>query len=207
MRFDNTKGWTEAIIAENCSDAKFYQIAGILHTTLDITFKNTISDSDSIYRDFNYKESELTLHYNNYTGVSIFPKALANAALTDNKTVTALAQILSAYLQKFNNPSRFVSKYFDPEPIQWGLHGDPHLWREMKQKTASTNIPVTANEMEKLLHRLFKELVGEAPQKGKFIYVKKYETVGMSKGMICSDFWLDTGFSLLIQRYIESELR
>jgi len=105
----------------------------------------------------------------------------------------------------FNNPDKFVSKYFDPEPVQWGLRGDPHLWRDMKQKTATTNIPTTGDAFEKLLLKLFNELTGEVPQKGKDIYVPKYETIGMSKGMISSDFWLDNGFSLLIQRYFEGE--
>ena len=75
-------------------------------------------------------------------------------------------------MKKLNNLNNFVSKYFDPEPIEWGLRGDPHLWRNMKQKTETTNIPTTANELEKLLRKLFKELTGEAPQKYKFIYVK-----------------------------------
>jgi len=207
MKIDNAKGWTEAIIEENCSTEKFYKVASILHTTLDITFTNKISDLDSIYWDFTYKDTELTLHYNNYMGVSIFPKALTTAGDLDNKMVTELGQTLSEDLQKFNDPNNFVSKYFYPEPIQWGLRGDPYLWKDMKQKTESTNIPITANELEKLLHKLFKELVGEVPQKGNVIHVKKYETVGMSKGMISSDFWLEKGFALIIQRYIESELR
>ncbi len=132
---------------------------------------------------------------------------LTNAVYLDNKKETELGQSLLEDLQKFKSPNNFVSIYFDPEPNQWGLRGDPHLWRDMKQKAESNNIPTTANKLEKLLHRLFKELVGEAPQKGKNFYVKKYETNGMSKGMISSDFWLDKGFSLIIQRYIESELR
>lgn len=207
MKINNSQGWTEAVVVENCSTEEFYKIAGVLHTTLGITFTNKISDSDSIYWDFIYKDAELTLHYNNYIGVSIFPKALTTAIDRENKTVMELSQTLSGFLKKFNDPKNFVSKYFDPEPIQWGLRGDPHLWRDMKEKTATTNIPTTGNEFEKLLYKLFKELTGETPQKGKNIYVKKYESIGMSKGMVSCDFWLDKGFSLLIQRYIESELR
>ena len=207
MKIDNSKGWTEAIIDENCSIDKFYKIAGILHTTLDITFTNKITEIDSNYWDFIYKEKELTLHYNIFVGVSVFPKSLINTTSSDNQIVLDLSKSLTDDLEKFNNPDKFVSKYFDPEPTQWGLRGDPHLWRDMKSKTATTNIPTTGNEFEKLLYKLFKKLTGEAPQKGKAIYLKKYETIGMSKGMISSDFWLDKGFSLLIQRYIESELR
>jgi hypothetical protein len=63
MKIDNTKTWTEGIIEENCSKETFYKVA----------------DLDSIYWDFIYEQRELTLHYNNYIGVSIFPKALKNA--------------------------------------------------------------------------------------------------------------------------------
>jgi hypothetical protein len=70
MKIDNSKGWTEAIIDENCSIDNFKKIASILHTTLGISFTNKISDTDSSYWDFTYKEKELTLHFNVYVGVS-----------------------------------------------------------------------------------------------------------------------------------------
>jgi hypothetical protein len=207
MKIDHSQGWTEAVIDSNCSIDKFYKIAEILKTILLISFSDKLGDTDSHYWDFTYKSRELTLHYNIYTGVSIFPKSLKNATESESLAVLDIYETLSDNFKLFDNADNFVSRYFDPEPIQWGLRGDPHLWRDMKLKMESTNIPTTANELEKLLHKLFKELVGEAPQKGKFIHVKKYETIGMSKGMICSDFWLDKGFSLIIQRYIESDLR
>lgn len=207
MKIDYSQGCIEAIIDSSCSSDKFYKISEILQTTLNIAFKNELSDADSVYWDFTYKKATLTLHYNTYTGISIFPKSLKNATESDTLVVLDLYQILSDNFKKFDTTDNFVSKYFDPEPIQWGLRGDPHLWRDMKDKTATINIPTTENEFEKLLHILFKELTGEAPQKGKNIYVKKYETIGMSKGMISSDFWLDKGFSLLIQRYIERKLQ
>ena len=95
MKIDNSNGWTEAIIDENCSAEMFYKIAAILHSTLDIAFTNKISNLDSIYWDFIYKDVELTLHYNNYIGVLIFPKALANATVLQNKTVTELGDTFS----------------------------------------------------------------------------------------------------------------
>jgi hypothetical protein len=207
MKIDKSNGYVEAIVLVNCTVYDFQKIAGILQITLNIFFHNKLSDTDSIYWDFVYNEKEITLHYNNYVGISIFPKCLKSATNVENEAVIDLSRTLSESLDKFNNPGNFVSKYFDPEPIQWGLRGDPHLWRDMKLKTSATNIPTTGNELEKLLHKLFKELTGEAPEKGKNIYVKKYETLGMSKGMINSDFWLEKGFSLIIQRYIEIELR
>lgn len=132
---------------------------------------------------------------------------MTNANSTNNQIVLDLSQTISDTLEKFNNPDKFVSKYFEPEPLQWGLRGDPYLWRDMKQKTATTNIPTTGHEFEKLLYKLFKELTGQEPEHGKFIHVEKYRDIGMSSGVVCSDYWLDKGFSLLIQRYIETELR
>jgi hypothetical protein len=113
---------------------------------------------------------------------------------------------LLAELEKLNEPQNFVAKYFEPKPPQVGLRGDRYLWEELKIKSSTISIPNTANELEKLLHELFKELTGEAPQKGKFIFVERYDTGGMSSGMVCSDFWIDKGFSLIIQRYIDSDL-
>lgn len=99
----------------------------------------------------------------------------------------------------------FVLKYFDPAPIQWGLRGDPHLWEDMKTQIANTPIPNSTAEFEQILHRLVQKLVGEPPQKGKNIYIKKYATGGMSSGMVSSDFWLERAFPLLIQRFINDK--
>jgi len=207
MKIDRIKGWTEVMIDEDCSIDKFQKIARILNSTLDISFKNKMNDTDSAYLDFSYKEKELTLHYNIYSGISVYPKSLIKANNSDNQIVLEFAKNLSDNLGKLLTPANFVSKYFAPEPSQWGLRGDPHLWREMKLKTKNKNIPTTANDFEKMIYKLFKELTGEEPQKGRNIYVKHYEITGMSKGMICSDFWIEKGFSLLIQRYIEYEPR
>ena len=207
MRIDNINVWTEAIIKEEYSFGEFNKIAGILQSTFDIVFLDKINDTDSSYWDFLYQDQELTLHSNTFIGISIFPKSLTNANNSENQSVLDLFQKLADIYIKLNNTSKYVAKYFDPEPIQWGLRGDPALWRDMKVKTASMNIPVSGNDFEKLLYKLFKELTDEIPLKGKNIYLKKYETLGMSNGVVCCDFWLDKGFSLLIQRYIEAELR
>lgn len=103
--------------------------------------------------------------------------------------------------------SNSVAKYFDPPPFQWGLRGDPQLWQEMKAKMEVVNIPATAPELERLLHKQFKELTGEEAKKGTRIFIRGYDTGGMSGGIVSSSFWLDTGFPLIIQRFIEMEMR
>lgn len=201
MRIDKKNSWTEFVIDESSSVLKFRNIAGLLQYGLDINFHEKLDDSSSSYWDFFYKDRALTLHYNIYSGTSIIPKALTEAAASDNQKVEELAEKLTVILEALNNPGDFVGKYFDPEPDQWGLRGDPHLWRDMKLKTLKTIIPATSSEFEQFLLKLFKELTGEEPHKGKEFYVKKYATYGMSKGFISSDFWLEKGFPLLLQRH------
>ena len=88
-------GCTEAVIAENCGFDRFYKIADILAEQLRIRFTNKIDDSDTSYWDFNFKGHRLTLHYNIYDGVSIFPSNSRNAAQKDNDAVMELAKVLT----------------------------------------------------------------------------------------------------------------
>jgi hypothetical protein len=97
-----------------------------------------------------------------------------------------------------------VSNYFDNPPIQWGLRGDPFLWNEMRTKIDTVNAPTTAKEFEDLLHKLFAELTGEKAKPGRNIFVPRYDLGGMSRGLVSSDFWLERGFHLIIQRFKEA---
>ncbi|GGG90083.1 hypothetical protein GCM10007415_25580 [Parapedobacter pyrenivorans] len=56
-----------------------------------------------------------------------------------------------------------ASKYFDTNPSGWGLRGDPFLWEDLKSKFQKMNVPVSALELDRLLHKFFKELTGEPP--------------------------------------------
>ncbi|MFZ9661617.1 MAG: DUF3630 family protein [Chitinophagaceae bacterium] len=89
-------GCTEAVIAENCGFDKFYSTADILSDIMKIKFTHKIDDSDTSYWDFNYKGHRLTLHYNIYDGVSIFPKNWREAVRKDNIAVEELATVLTA---------------------------------------------------------------------------------------------------------------
>ena len=207
MKIHNDQGWTEAIIDEKSDTDFFYKTANILKSVFTITFTNKLTDLDSIYWDFTYKGAELVLHFNTFVGTVIFPKALKNSTNLDNQIVAELSKSFNEDLVKFNTPSNFVSKYFGEPPSQWGLRGDPHLWEDLKKATETKKVPTTTNELEKILHKLFKELTGKDAKKGENIFVERYNLGGMSSGMVCSDFWLDKGFAIIIQRFIESELR
>jgi len=207
MKIETSKGYTEVILVDNCDFDEFYKTAAILKSTLHIEFTDKLNDFDSLYWDFTYKDSEFVLHYNIYLGISIFPKNFTNATSSDNRSVIEVSELLNQRLEEFDNEENFISNFFKDPPIQWGLRGDPHLWNDLKEATRKKKVPASAGELEKLLHKLFEEITGEKPKKGSNVFVGRYDKGGMSSGMVSGDFWLNKGFSLIIQRYIESEMR
>ena len=100
--------------------------------------------------------------------------------------------------------SNRISKCFDNEPIQWGLRGDPYLLNEMKNALEHSRLTSDSEDLMQMLYKLFKELTGEDPQEGKNVFVKRYDNGGMSGGWVNSDFCLNKGFPLIMQRYKES---
>ncbi|MGN6421507.1 MAG: hypothetical protein ACTHMC_28595 [Pseudobacter sp.] len=102
FQIDTSKGWTEAIIDSDCEFSKFEKIASIIKTNLNITFAEQLMDFDSFYLDFLYDNSMLCLHYNIYTGVSIFPKLFQYANQTDNNNVIKITTTLMTLLEDFN---------------------------------------------------------------------------------------------------------
>lgn len=94
---DTSQGWTNAFIEGNCEFNRFYKIAEDMAKHLDIAFTDKLKDFDSVYWDFDYKSSKLSLQYNIYLGISIFPLAFKNASPADNEHVLEIA---NALLQK-----------------------------------------------------------------------------------------------------------
>jgi hypothetical protein len=86
-------GATEAVIDDNCGISKFYAIANTLADQLQVIFLNQVDDSDTLDWDFKYKGQFLTLHYNIFNGVSIFPQQV-NSKKNDNKAVLEVAHFL-----------------------------------------------------------------------------------------------------------------
>lgn len=94
FQIDISKGWTEAIIDNNCEFSKFEKIAAVLKNQLNIVFTEQLNDFDTYYWDFTYGDSTLCLHYNIYLGVSIFPKKFKNANQIDNQNVISVMNVL-----------------------------------------------------------------------------------------------------------------
>ena len=88
-----TNGGTEAVIDDNCGISKFYAIASTLADDLKVNFLNQVDDADSLDWDFSYRNQFLTLHYNIFNGVSIYPQHVKNNK-KDNSAVMEVANFL-----------------------------------------------------------------------------------------------------------------
>ncbi len=100
-------GCTEAVIADDGGLKCFYQVADILSEDLKVKFSNKEDDFDTIDWEFRFKGHNLTLHYNIYNGISIFPTKTRDALNKDNKAVVELAGVLEGKL--FNIERRNIA--------------------------------------------------------------------------------------------------
>jgi len=91
-------GCTEAIIDDDGGLKRFYQVADILSKDFQIDFRRKEDDFDSIDWNFSFHGNHLTLHYNIYTGVSLYPTYTNNASRNENKAVVELANVLEGKL-------------------------------------------------------------------------------------------------------------
>lgn len=94
LKVEKQKGWTEAIIDDDCGYEKFYKSADLLEKNFNLTFTKKRDDFDTLFWDFKYLGSKLTLHYNIYLGVSVFPTEFKDATQTDNEHVAKLGALL-----------------------------------------------------------------------------------------------------------------
>jgi hypothetical protein len=101
-------GCTEAVIDEDCGLKRFYEVANILSDDLDIKFTQKTDDFDSLMWDFSFKGHILTLHYNIYTGISIYPRKFREAPRKDNDAVVEVAKFLESKLM-INTAKRYMA--------------------------------------------------------------------------------------------------
>lgn len=100
-------GCTEAVIEDDGGLKRFYQVADILSEDLKVKFSNKEDDFDTIDWEFRFKGYNLTLHYNIYNGISIFPTKTRDAMNKENKAVVELANVLEVKL--FNVERRNIA--------------------------------------------------------------------------------------------------
>lgn len=91
-------GCTEAIIDDDCGLKRFYEVANILLDDLKIRFTSKQDDFDTLTWNFTYKGHLLSLYYNIYTGISVYPHKFKGAARKDNDAVIEVAKFLETKL-------------------------------------------------------------------------------------------------------------
>ncbi|WP_189600676.1 hypothetical protein [Streptomyces lateritius] len=91
---------------------------------------------------------------------------------------------------------------FDPEPARWGLRGDPHVWRALRDHLSGTAVPPSANGVTALLRAAFSEVVGLdlAEAEASAVYREQYAHGGMSSGMVHLETWRENLMPLLAER-------
>jgi hypothetical protein len=87
-------GCTEVIIDDDGGLKRFYEVANILSDNLDVRFTQKQDDFDTLTWNFLYKGHTLTLHYNIYTGISLYPFKFREALRKDNDAVMEVAKLL-----------------------------------------------------------------------------------------------------------------
>ncbi len=98
-----------------------------------------------------------------------------------------------------------VSEIFIDEPVQWGLRGDPYLWREMKDQLEVVEMPASAKDLQKLIKSTYQEVTGHSIHDNKPFVVSRFKHGGMSSGAISPEYWLNKAIPLLIGRHVKPE--
>lgn len=97
-----------------------------------------------------------------------------------------------------------ISSLFDEQPVQWGLRGDPGLWREMRERFAEAPMPTTVDDLVSAIGKMFEELTGHPLSHPQWIYVERYAGHGMSRGLVTPEFWREQAIPLLKRRFEET---
>lgn len=91
-------GCTEAIIDDDCGPARFYEVATMLTNDLHIRFLTKIQNADSLLWEFDFKEQAMSLHYNVYTGISVFQQCMTDIKKKEQPAVVEVAEFLESKL-------------------------------------------------------------------------------------------------------------
>lgn len=94
-----------------------------------------------------------------------------------------------------------LTTLFEEEPDQWGLRGDPYLWREMATSLSDSEWPETEAGLIELLERTFIVLTGSELARQGSVFVERYAHGGMSSGQVSMEFWREKALPLLRSRY------
>ena len=82
-----------------------------------------------------------------------------------------------------------------------GLRGDPHFYKELFVISKFIKIPKDAETLTRLLNLLVLALIKENIYVKKSVFVKRYQTHGMSAGHVSSELWCTINMPRMIEYY------
>ena len=98
----NHVGYNEAILDDDASFEKFHRWADVISYKLKISFTKKLDDFEALYWDFIYKGTALTLSFNIFNGISVFPSLEEKSEHFENAAIAELVDAL-----KDADPSEF----------------------------------------------------------------------------------------------------
>jgi hypothetical protein len=95
-----------------------------------------------------------------------------------------------------------VTDLFAPEPLRWGLRGDPWVWQAMRDHLSGTYLPPSLSEVEAMLYAAFNRLVGIdlATAMEPSVFRQRFAHGGTSSGSVHLDTWRTELIPLLLDR-------
>lgn len=101
-----------------------------------------------------------------------------------------------------------IEEIFKDEPSQWGLRGDPYMWRELKNAFSDLTENLSQSGFEKELEKRFKSIMQQEGKQtsNKTVWFKKFPQLGMSGGTISLEWWKEMGLPLIKRRYKDLNL-
>jgi hypothetical protein len=83
------------------------------------------------------------------------------------------------------------------------------MWHAIKNELSALSMPETAGDLMQLLHQCYENHAGQAFNNPDLVRVEKFKSkeAGISNGIVSPQFWANTAFPLLIERYHQSQLK
>ncbi|WP_394552534.1 O-acetyl-ADP-ribose deacetylase [Agromyces sp. MMS24-JH15] len=113
-------------------------------------------------------------------------------------------QMQAVVLRLFRPPTGAgtVGSLFDRDVAQWGLRGDPYVWRALRARFADTPLPTDWFSLRSLLTRAVEEVIGTPlTSAADAVYLPEFDPGhGMSAGAVSPAWWAQTGIPILLDR-------
>lgn len=115
------------------------------------------------------------------------------------------AQVLRLFGPATSSDS--IGRLFDPDPAQWGLRGDPYLWRALRANLANTPLTADRGRLEDLIRERAEAIIGTPlSTDDEVIRVPEFDPGhGMSAGAVSPEWWNSTGIRILLDRFEKAQ--